>query len=121
MAVLYRGAGIVVGAALVMSLEGTDQARYRYLLARLVPLVVLSYIFAIVLVNDLVSPHWRTVPEALAALDPFGLLPFYHHYIVPKAHAAASVAMHLLMFAPIGVMVALRAAAGAPRPGAPLF
>src|SRR5262249_58405509 len=57
-------------------------------------------------------PHWRTVHQALAALNLFGLLPFYHHYIVSKAHAATSVAVHLLTFAPIGVMVALRRGAG---------
>jgi glycopeptide antibiotics resistance protein len=107
-AILYRTAGIVGGASLAMWLEGKDPTRCRNLLARLVPLAILSYVLAVVLVNDLLSPHWRTMPEALAALEPFSLLPFYHHYIVPKAHAAASVAMHLLMFAPIGVMVALR-------------
>ena len=53
------------------------------------------------------SPHWRTVPEALAAFQPLGLLPFYYHYMVPKAHAAANVAWQVLTFAPIGVMIAL--------------
>jgi VanZ family protein len=108
MAVIYRTAGIVIGAAVLRWLEGQDLARWRNLLRRLVPLMILPYALAVLFVNDLMSPHWRSVPEALAALDEFGLLPFYHHYIVSKAHAAASVAAHLLTFAPIGVMLALR-------------
>jgi hypothetical protein len=49
---------------------------------------------------------------AFAALDEFGLLPFYHHYIVSKARATESVVVHVLIFAPIGVMIALRRSSG---------
>jgi glycopeptide antibiotics resistance protein len=112
MAVFYRTVGIVIGAAMLMWFEGQDPVRWRNQLTRLVPLMILPYVLAVAFVNDLLSPHWRTVPEALAALDKFGLLPFYHHYIVSKAHAAESVAVHLLIFAPIGVMVALRRGSG---------
>jgi len=108
MALLYRTVGIVIGAAMLMWFEGQDPARWHNLLKRLVPLLILPYVLLVAFVNDLLSPHWRTVPEALAALDEFGLLPFYHHYIVSKAHAAESVAVHVLTFMPIGVMVALR-------------
>jgi VanZ family protein len=107
-AVLYRTLGIVIGAALLMWVEGQDPERWHNSLARLVPLMILPYLLAVAFVYGLVSTHWRTVPEALAAFDTFGLLPFYHHYIVSKAHAAESVAVHVLTFAPIGVMVALR-------------
>jgi VanZ family protein len=112
MAVLYRTVGIVIGAAMLSWLEGQDPARWRHLLARLVPVMILPYVLAVAFVNDLLSPHWRTLPEALAAFDKFGLLPFYHHYIVSKEHAAESVAAHLLTFAPIGVMVTLRRGGG---------
>ena len=107
-AVLYRTLGIVIGAALLMRVEGQDPERWRSSLAWLVPLMILPYLLAVAFVYGLVSTHWRTAPEALAAFDTFGLLPFYHHYIVSKAHAAESVAVHVLTFAPIGVMVALR-------------
>jgi VanZ family protein len=107
-AVFYRTVGIVIGAAMLMWFEAQDPTRWHYRLVRLVPLMILPYVVAVLYVNDLLSPHWRTVPEAFAALDKFGLLPFYHHYIVSKAHAAESVAVHVLTFAPIGVMIALR-------------
>jgi len=110
--VVYRSAGVVIGAAVTTWFEEQGSTRWRNRLARLVPLAILPYVLAVFFVNDLLTPHWRTVPQALAALNPFGLLPFYHHYIVSKAHAATSVAVHLLTFAPIGVMVALRRGAG---------
>jgi hypothetical protein len=109
---VYRTTGIVIGAAVTTWFEGQDPTRSRNRLARLVPLAILPYGLAVFFVNDLLTPHWRTVPQALAALNPFGLLPFYHHYIVSKAQAATSVAVHLLTFAPIGVMVALRRGGG---------
>lgn len=111
-AVLYRTVGIVIGAASLMWLQGQDSARWRKLLGRLVPLMILPYVLLVAFAYDLLSPHWRTGPEALAAFDEFGLLPFYHYYIVSKAHAAESLAAHVLTFAPIGVMVALRRGGG---------
>ena len=111
-AVFYRTAGIIAGAATVMWREGKDPRRWRDRLARLVPVMILPYLVSVLFVSDLLTPHWRTMPEALAALDEFGLLPFYHHYIVSKAHAVESVAVHVLIFAPIGVMIALRRGSG---------
>lgn len=108
----YRTAGIVVGAVAARRFEGQDPARWRLMLARLVPLTIPPYLAALALVNGLLSPHWRTVPEALAAFDGHGLLPFYHEYIVAKAHAAQSVAVQAICFAPIGVMIALRGGDG---------
>jgi hypothetical protein len=111
-AVFYRTGGIVAGAAIVMWYEGQNPRRWRERLARLVPVMILPYVVSVLFVSDLLTPHWRTIPEALAALDELGLLPFYYHYIVSKAHAAESVVVHVLMFAPIGVMMALRRGSG---------
>jgi len=68
--------------------ERQDPVRWRNLLARLVPLMIPPYLLAVAFVNDLLSPQWRRMSEALTAFDEFGLLPFYHHYIVSKAQAA---------------------------------
>ena len=111
-AVFYRTVGIIAGAAIVMGFEAQDPRRWHSRLARLVPVMILPYVVSVLFVKDLLSPHWRTMQEALAAFDEFSLLPFYHHYIVSKAHAAESVVAHLLMFAPIGVMIALRRGSG---------
>ena len=111
-AIVYRTIGIVIGAALLMSLEGRDPARWHSSLRRLVPLMIPLYLVVVAYVYDLLSPHWRSAPEAFAAFDIYGLLPFYHYYIVSKAHAAESLAAHALTFAPIGVMVALRRGEG---------
>jgi VanZ family protein len=111
-AVFYRTVGVVIGAALLMWLEGQNPVRWHSVLRRLVPLMVLPYVLAVAFVYDLLSPHWRSPPEALAVFDVYGLLPFYHYYVVSKAHAAESLVVHVLTFAPIGVMVALRAGGG---------
>ena len=111
-AIVYRPIGIVIGAALLMSLEGRDPVRWQNSLRRFVPLMIPLYLFAVAFVYDLLSPHWRSAPEAFAAFDIYGLLPFYHYYIVSKAQAAESLAAHVLTFAPIGVMVALRRGEG---------
>jgi hypothetical protein len=41
------------------------------------------------------------------ALDARGLLPLWHYYIVSKTQAMASLAVHAVMFAPIGVLISL--------------
>src|ERR1700758_2634232 len=62
---------------------------------------------AVIFVNRL-SAQWRTLQKALAGVHAHTALPFYSHYMVSKAHAAQSVAVQFLIFAPIGVMVVFR-------------
>jgi hypothetical protein len=108
----FRTAGVVIGSGLARRLGGSDPERWRELLARLVPWLVIPYVTAVLYVKNLLSTDWRSMPEALAAFDRLGLLPFYHFYIVSKAHAAQSLAVELLCFGPIGVMIALRRGVG---------
>jgi glycopeptide antibiotics resistance protein len=108
----FRTAGIVIGGALARRLTGSDPRRWHERLAELVPWLIAPYLVAVLYVKNLLSPDWRTVPAALTAFDSLGLLPFYHFYIVTKAHAAQSVAMELICFGPIGVMIALRRGGG---------
>ena len=107
-AIGYRTAGIVLGVLFLRGLRARDPVRLRAALARLVPMVVLPYIAAVLFVNGLLTRGWRTVPEAMAALDRRGLLPFWHWYIVTKMHAAQGLVVHAATFAPIGVMIWLR-------------
>jgi VanZ family protein len=66
--------------------------------------------------NGLVTSHWRSFDAARAALDVRGLLPLWHYYIVSKTQAMASLAVHAVMFAPVGVLLSLRGKS--PRAGA---
>ncbi len=108
----YRTAGVVIGAVLARWLEGQDPASWRNLLARLAPWLILPYVLAVLFVDGLLSPGWRTATQARAAFDSLDLLPFYNDYIASKAHAAQSIVVEFATFAPIGVMVALRSGDG---------
>jgi VanZ family protein len=79
---------------------------------RFLPVLAAIYVFAVIDVNGLISLHWRTLSQAQAALDRRGLFPFWHSYIVSKAHAFESQAAHVVMFLPIGMMLSLRRRGG---------
>jgi VanZ family protein len=111
-ALVLRSVGVALGGVLARHLAHADAARWRLRLARAVPWLALPYGLGALYVKGLLTPGWRTWPQALAAFDRRGLLPFYHDYIVTKAHAAQAAAFELACFAPIGVMVALRRGGG---------
>ena len=108
----YRFLGIWAGAAAARALTPARLERARAGLARAVPLLIPLYLLALAAANALIARHWRTVAEARAALDPLGLIPLWHDYIVSKAEALKSTLVHLLMYAPVGGMVWLRGGRG---------
>jgi VanZ family protein len=112
--IAYRSAGILVGAVSLHWLVRQDLQALRQRLARIVPWTTLPYLVALMVVNGLVSAHWRTPERALAETYPLGFLPLFDYYIVSKAEAAKNIAAHALMYMPIGVAVWLRSA---PRAG----
>ena len=114
-AIGYRTLGIALGVIGLRWLRTRDPHRLLALLARLAAWLVLPYLAAVLFVNGLLTPGWRTVPEAMAALDRRGLLPFWHWYIVAKERTAQSLVAHLITFAPIGTLIWLRR--GASRGG----
>jgi glycopeptide antibiotics resistance protein len=97
--------GFWLGAVAVRSLRRADPIRLLRRLQVLVPFLVLPYLVAVVAVNDLTRPEWRTVEQAIQAVDWRGIYPFWHHYIVSKSQALLSTAVHVVMYAPIGVLV----------------
>ena len=107
-AIVYRTAGVVAGGVVIAWINKGNLARWQVPLTKIVPVLVLPYVMAVLFVGDLLTPHWQSMSTALGSLEYRGLLPFYHHYIVSKAHAAESVVVHFLTFAPIGVMISLR-------------
>ncbi len=112
LAIPYRAAGVLAGAAAWRAMRPTWPERVRALARRLLVLLVPAYLLLLAGVNGILTRHWRTPAQALAALDWYGLLPLWHDYIVSKADAAKSTVVHIAMYAPIGAMVWLRAGGG---------
>lgn len=106
--VVLRTAGIIIGAATTIQLRHVDLTRLRASLARIVPYLWLPYVISVLYVNGLLPGHWRSIDEARMALDARGLLPLWHYYIVSKTQAMSSLAVHAVMFAPIGILMSLR-------------
>ncbi len=106
--VAYRTLGVALGAGLLHALVRQDLVRLRHRLAWLVPLLAIPYAIALLAANRLFSVHWLSPAEAIRGVYPLGLIPLFDYYIVSKAAAAANIAAHLVMYAPIGVMAWLR-------------
>ncbi len=104
----YRSLGVAIGAGLMHGLARQDLVRLRYRLARMVPLLAIPYLVALLAANRLLSVHWLNPAEAIRGVYSLGLIPLFDYYIVTKATAAANIAAHLAMYAPIGVMAWLR-------------
>lgn len=101
-------AGMFLGVCVVKWGDRRQITMFRILLLRSLPLLVPLYVIAVLAVNGLLTLHWRSPAQALESLDMRGLIPFWNWYIVSKAQAAQSQAVHAIMFAPVGVMLSLR-------------
>jgi VanZ family protein len=111
-ALFYRTLGIALGAALMHWLSRRNPASLRCQLAALVPWLVVPYLLLLLGANRLLSTHWRSPAEAFDTLYWLGLVPLFDWYIVSKAEAAKNIVAHAVLYAPIGVMVWLRARQG---------
>jgi hypothetical protein len=100
--------GVVGGAMLLRWLAVHDPRRVRYRVGRALPVLLPLYLLLLVYANGLLTRAWVTPDQALAGLDPRGLLPLWHDYIVSKSHALQSDVVHVAMYAPIGAMIWLR-------------
>lgn len=109
-----RTVGIAVGAWGLVWIRNQDQMRLRRLLHGLAPWSVLPYLLLLLAVNGLLSRQWLIPEEAWQLVAPRSLLPFYNYYIVSKAAAARNVLAHMVMYAPIGLIIWARYG----RPGA---
>jgi VanZ family protein len=100
--------GVVGGAMLLRWLAVHDPRRVRYQVGRALPVLLPLYLLLLVYANGLLTHAWVTPDQALEGLDPRGLLPLWHDYIVSKSHALQSDVVHVAMYAPIGAMIWLR-------------
>jgi VanZ family protein len=108
-AIGFRTVGIALGAWIMHWLTRRDPNRIRHDLGRLVPWVVPVYLVTVAAVNGLLSFEWTTPSEAARSFYIYGLLPLFNYYIVTKPQAAKNLIGHAILYAPIGVMVWLRA------------
>jgi len=107
-AIVYTSSGMFLGTCVVRWIRPKTIRTVRAGLLRALPLLIPLYVVAVLDVNGLLSRHWRTLQEALVSLDTRSLLPFWNWYIVSKAQAIESQAVHAIMFLPIGIMLSLR-------------
>lgn len=103
-----RTCGIVMGVVALRWLVRQDMTRLRLRLRGLVPWMVAPYLLALLQVNQVLSLHWQTPHDAIAAAYPLGILPLFDYYIVSKAAAAKNIVGHVLLYLPIGVALWLR-------------
>ncbi len=108
LAIAYRTLGAYLGIRFIDKIHGKDLRKRHYYFSRFVPMTAFVYVIAVALVSDLFTSQWQSLDVALNALEPRQLLPFWNFYIVSKARASESVVAHIVMYAPIGVMVWLR-------------
>ena len=104
----YRSAGVVAGVLFIQRIKGKDLRKRHYYFSRYVPVAIPIYLLLVMFVSGVLSSQWWTLDEATNALEPRQFLPFWNFYIVSKAHAAQSLVVTSMVFAPIGVMVWLR-------------
>jgi len=96
----------------VQALRPAHLSRLRRLIGLF--LLVPLYLLAVCAVKGLFAPGWQSIDAAWATTDPRLFLPLWTHYIVTKASAAKSVAVHAVLFAPIGIWFWARSAAARP-------
>jgi VanZ family protein len=103
----YRMLGVAAGIHLMAWVARGGLARAEPWLVRLAPLAVLPYVIVVLGAKGLLTGHWLSMSEALAQYDWRGLPPFWHMYLGAKTQALRSLLAHGVLFAPIGLMVAL--------------
>ena len=104
-AIPLRAAGFVAGALFMRWISRQDVAALRPHLRRFVPWATLAYLLIMLALNGLLTTHWRPLAVAMSDMpDPRRFIPLFTYYNISKAQGAASMAVHIAMFAPIGVL-----------------
>jgi hypothetical protein len=105
---IYRSVGVAIGVLFIQRIKGKDLRKRHYYFSRFVPMAIPIYLLLVMFVSGVLSNRWWGLDEATSALEPRQFLPFWNFYIVSKAHAAQSLVVTSMIYAPIGVMVWLR-------------
>ena len=105
--------GFVAGVVVMRWLGRQNIARLRPWLPRAGWIAIPPYVLVVATTNGLANGGWRTLSAALAErMDPNRLLPLWTYYNISKAQAVLSLATHVAMYAPVGMLLWAIAGAG---------
>ena len=96
--------GLGIGIRIVPWIIRRDPEQLHQWLGKWSLLAVPPYLILLAAVNGLLSSHWLSFGDAIAAIQPRGVLPLFDYYIVSKADAAKNIAAHIVMYIPIGLL-----------------
>lgn len=108
-AIGFRTLGVTLGAWAIHWLTRQNPDQIKQVLGRVVPWAAPVYLVALAAANGLLSFDWTTPSHAARDFYLYGLIPLFDYYIVTKAQAAKNLMGHATMYAPVGLMVWLRA------------
>jgi VanZ family protein len=114
LSVLLRGLGVLLGAAcgrlLVTRLDPSAPASLTW---RAVPWLAVPYVLVVTGLAGWWNGPWVGLTQALKQLATVRWAPFYYHYWTSEPVAMASLLAQLAMYAPVGIALWARTAAGA--------
>ncbi|WP_421621973.1 VanZ family protein [Alkalilimnicola ehrlichii] len=105
--VLLRSAGIAAGLVLLHRLPAHSHGVLRFLQQHgtlILGLTLPVYLLLLLGLNHGFGPYHTDLERAWRQWGELRLLPFYYHYHVPEIVALRSTALHLAMYAPVGLM-----------------
>jgi hypothetical protein len=106
MTIPLRAIGFCVGASVMRWLGRQDIVAGRPWVGRAAWVVIAPYLVLVGVANGLVVAGWRSLDVALADnISPNRLLPLWSYYNISKAQAVLSLATHMAMYAPIGMLL----------------
>lgn len=105
--VLLRSTGMALGLTLLPRLSADPRRLLRLLQRHALLILGLSlplYLLLLLGLNHGLGPYHFELDRAWRQLGELRLLPFYYHYHVPEIVALRSTALHLAMYAPVGLL-----------------
>lgn len=119
LSVLWRGAGLVAGAATGRLLSRHGPVALARIIKAVIPFAALPYLLALLALSGWFSSAWLPLGDAVARLANIRFIPFYYHYFTSEQAALVSVIAQAGMYVPIGLAMWARRThrTGAEKPG----
>ncbi|CAI8967213.1 VanZ family protein [Methylocaldum szegediense] len=119
LSVLWRGVGLVVGAAIGRLLRRYGPVALAWIIKTIIPFAAVPYLLALLAVSGWFSSAWLPLGDAVARLADVRFIPFYYHYYTTEQAALVSLLAQAGMYAPIGLAIWARRThgSGTEKPG----